>query len=55
MIIIRVTKFSESKAFKINKKIIPKASDKEIRINPKKIFNVNARAKNKVIRKGKSW
>ena len=50
-----VTKFRESKAFRINRKIIPKAKEKDIKKKDKKIFKVKVIAKNKIIKKGKIW
>lgn len=47
-----VTKFSESSAFKINKKINPKVIDKERKIFFKKILKVDNNAKYKDVKKG---
>ena len=51
IIIMPVTKFRESKACRISRKIIPKAKEKDIKKKDKKIFNVKVIAKNKIIKK----
>jgi len=48
---IPVTKFKESKAFKISKKIKPKDKEAEMEIFFRKIFKVNIKDKYKGVKK----
>lgn len=49
-----VTKFSESNALSINRKIIPKATDADKKIKPTKIFSVRVMVRNRMIKNDRS-